>query len=381
MIKITKKKFKEIIENLHIDGEVSPIKNEHINEFKIGKNFFYALKESDELIKIQKYFNDIFQESIPLNNAAVAFRKNLCYLHLFEPHRKNYHFIRLDIKSFFHSINIEDIKAAFQKYFITEDDLTKDKIADAYIDENKTQTLIDAFINLVTYKIPENSDNEKFNGKQVLPMGFISSPVISNIIFRKLDIQIQKFCAHKNIKYTRYADDMLFSTDINMSYIHSNNFINEMGILLSQMNFKINKKKTIKAKHTLSINGYTIQYATIENSFLNLRIEEEKLIHEMRLSNKRLMIIKKLIYLIETINMPAKEILKKLFNYQLPPNIPREKIIEYHNHQIINKLTGYRSYLLSLLAFNKKYNCCQKNTIDKYIDIIKNLNNIIEKFC
>ena len=376
MNKITKQTFKKLLNDILIDDIVPSINPENINEFKIGKNYFYELKDEDQLLAIHRVINYVFQKNIPINNAAIAFRKEKSYLDLFEPHRKNYYFLRLDIKAFFHSIEVDDIKKIFSTYF--EED---------YIDDDKKQTLIDAFINLVTYKIPDNSSNEDFKGKQVLPMGFITSPVISNIVFRKIDIQIQKFCSQHNITYTRYADDMLFSSDEIVSsdennssvkrnrYIHSDGFINEISILVGQMNFKLNQRKKLKATHTLSLNGYTIQYSIISKNFFD--IKNEKIINEFRLSNKKINIIKKMIYLIETKKQTAQYILKKLFNYKLPDKVPYDKKNEFYKHQLNNKLTGYRSYLLSFVVFNQTYECMQKSTIDKYIELIEKLNGFI----
>jgi hypothetical protein len=358
MKKITQKTFKKELKNILVDNTVISIKKENINEFKIGKSYFYELKDNDSLLAVHRVLNTVFQNGIPLNNAAIAFRKNKSYLDLFESHRKNYYFLRLDIKAYFHSIQIDDIKKSFSQNF-----------EDEFIDDDKTQTLIDAFINLVSYKVPDDSPNEDFRGKQILPMGFVTSPVVSNIIFRKIDIQIQKFCAERSIIYTRYADDMLFSSEKNSSYVHSGGFINEISILISQLKFKLNQHKTLKATHTLSLNGYTIQYSNIRN---------EKIINEFRLSNKKINIIKKMIHLIETEEQTPQYILKKLFNYQLPPEVPSDKREEYYNHQLMNKLTGYRSYLLSFITFNKKYDCMQKNTIEKYIELIEKLNGNIK---
>jgi len=348
--------FNALVQN----GTVPTLQKENINEFVIGKNYFYQIVTNEKFVHAQNVINKVFQEAIPINNAAVAFRKKLSYLHLFEPHSKNYHFLRLDIKSFFHSVNINDVRSVFQAYF--EED---------YIDEYMMQSLLDAFINIVTYKVPDDSPNEIFRGKEILPMGFVTSPVISNIIFRQLDIQIQKLCFSKQIIYTRYADDMLFSMDKSNSYVHSESFINEISIILSQMNFKLNKNKTVKAKHTISLNGYTIQYSRFEKE------SKENQINEVRLSNKKLQVIKKLIHYIEIENIHPKVILKKLFNYTLPLGIPVEKLPIYYNHQLLNKLTGYRSYLVSFIKFNDQYKCAQESTIKKYLDLICDLDRII----
>lgn len=365
MIKVPTNGFKRLVENnLTATSIVPPISKENIKEFQIGKSYFYTIKNKSKFqIKYNKkiyciydILNAHFAKSIPLNNATTSFRKDFSYLNFFELHRNNYHFIRLDIRSFFHSINIEDVKKVFRSYF-----------HDTYIDENKTQHIIDAFINLVTYEIPKNSTNENFKGKRILPMGFKTSPMISNVIFRQLDIQIQKLCSEKNIVYTRYADDMLFSSSKDLNFIHSESFINEIRVIIAQLNFKLNEHKTIMSKHTLSLNGYTVEYGK----------------RELRLSNKKINIIKKMVYMILVKKESEDVILKKLFQYKLKWKfrpLDRETYEKYHLEQLLNKVLGYRSYLLSIIKFNKKYQCTLEKTIEKYSKVIYELNFILDTF-
>jgi len=367
MIKVPTNGFKQLVENnLNSKSTVPSISSSDIKEFKIGKSYFYTIKNKKKFqIKHNKktfciydILNAHFSKSIPLNNATTSFRKNFSYLNFFEPHKNNYHFIRLDIRSFFHSIDIEDIKKVFKPYF-----------HDVYIDEKKTQHIVDAFINLVTYEIPKNSPNliKKKKGKRVLPMGFKTSPMISNVVFRQLDIQIQKLCSKRNIIYTRYADDMLFSSSKDFKFIHSESFINEIRVIIALLNFELNAHKTIKANHTLSLNGYTIEYGK----------------SELRLSNKKINIIKKMIYMINIKEASADIILKKLFQYKIKWKVKaldRETYEKYNIEQLLHKVLGYRSYLLSVVKFDKKYHCTQQDTIDKYLKIIDTLEEISEKF-
>ena len=73
-----------------------------------------------------------------------------------------------------------------------------------------SQSSLELVSRLVTLKLPKNSKNLEFAGQSILPIGFKTSPVVSNVVFRKFDILIEKFCAQHDILYTRYADDMLF---------------------------------------------------------------------------------------------------------------------------------------------------------------------------
>lgn len=54
--------------------------------------------------------------------------------------------------------------------------------------------------------------------------GAVTSPTLSNLVFRELDIRIERYCQKIGVIYTRYADDMLFSCKTNL--IHKNKFIN-----------------------------------------------------------------------------------------------------------------------------------------------------------
>lgn len=96
--------------------------------------------------------------------------------------------MRLDIKNFFENINNQLIEKVFDYYFRIDDDTTNN------------EALID-FREMVTLE-----------GK--VPQGAITSPTLSNIVFRQLDLRIYKYCKKFNITYTRYADDLLFSSDM-----------------------------------------------------------------------------------------------------------------------------------------------------------------------
>ncbi len=73
-----------------------------------------------------------------------------------------------------------------------------------------------------------------------LPQGAPTSPVISNIIMRDFDNTVGKWCASKDIKYTRYCDDMTFSGKFNPRDV-----IFFVRVELRKMGFFLNDKKTV----------------------------------------------------------------------------------------------------------------------------------------
>lgn len=368
MLKIDSNILKKIIvsDNLFNGGVVTPIESKFIAEFKIKNKFYYCLINNPELQQTQSKIIEEILSKIELNNSAYAFISGRSYLDFFEPHVGNYNFLRIDIKNFFHSIDVEQLKNMLSHYF-----------KDEFIDTNKKQKLITTLINIVTLKIPSSSKNQEYRGRTILPIGFMTSPVLSNIYMRDFDIKIQDFCTRHDITYSRYADDMLFSSSRESEFIFSETFIKEASILLSLKKLQIKNSKTIKKRHTISLNGYTIS---------NSKFVDGKTITapEFRISNKKTIILKKFLLLSKKENITAREIMESLFsfkkeNYKFLYKPNRIFLESYCRTLLINKITGYRSYLISIIKHGQKYNTIHESTVKKYQSLLLEINNYLEK--
>lgn len=97
-------------------------------------------------------------------------------------HVKKYSVIKLDIKDFFSSIYSGRIKGLFLSHVFCF-----------------SEEVANAITNLVCYK-------------GSLPQGAPTSPILSNMICRKMDIELMQFAKINRLKYTRYADDLTFSS-------------------------------------------------------------------------------------------------------------------------------------------------------------------------
>lgn len=69
--------------------------------------------------------------------------------------------------------------------------------------------------------------------------GFPTSPIISNLACIELDRDVLKFC--RDIRYTRYADDLCFSFDDYNKYRYLKTIV---PLILEKYLFRINSKKT-----------------------------------------------------------------------------------------------------------------------------------------
>jgi len=139
-----------------------------------------------------------------------------------EPHLQCSILIKLDLKNFYEQISTSRISDSIMELGIKEE-----------------------LANLVA-KICT------IDGKLV--QGFSTSPVISNIVTKNLDIVLEDYCKSNKITYTRYADDMSFSSTTNQIEID--------GIvkLIEDYGFEINSEKTkiLKRGYYQSVTGLTI---------------------------------------------------------------------------------------------------------------------------
>jgi RNA-directed DNA polymerase len=124
-------------------------------------------------------------------------------------HCKRKQVLNIDLKDFFPSISANQVKEVF----------TSD-----YFKFNESIAIALTF--LTTYQ-----------GR--LPTGAPTSPVISNFICLKLDVDLKDFCSKNGLYYSRYADDLTFSSD---SFIPMNTVLDLINVI-KQNNFQINEKK------------------------------------------------------------------------------------------------------------------------------------------
>ena len=92
--------------------------------------------------------------------------------------------------------------------------------------------------------------------KGLLPTGAPTSPAISNFICQQLDFDLIRFSEDHHLTYSRYADDLSFSSNESIT----ESLIEEIKILIVSNKFKINKQKThLAPKHRKqTVTGITV---------------------------------------------------------------------------------------------------------------------------
>lgn len=78
-----------------------------------------------------------------------------------------------------------------------------------------------------------------------LSIGAPSSPILSNSIMYEFDCKVQQWCSPRKITYTRYADDLTFSTSVKEICSEIEPMIREIILNLDYPKLRINDNKTI----------------------------------------------------------------------------------------------------------------------------------------
>lgn len=214
----------------------SLIVKENIKETIHRKKIFFST--SDELKLVQRFLSKFIFDSLEVREDIVfSYRKGVNVLNCIEPHRYSNFIYKTDIENFFPSITSLAIKRKIKKSIGSVN----------YIDSDDVINNIDRILELTT-----------INGR--LPIGFVSSPSISNFIMNDFDCCIYDYAIGKNQIYTRYADDIIISSEGEIDKDETTSVISNIISSDKDICFKLNKKKTkiITKKYERNIFGISI---------------------------------------------------------------------------------------------------------------------------
>lgn len=76
-----------------------------------------------------------------------------------------------------------------------------------------------------------------------LPQGAPTSPVMSNLILNIFDVKVLEICKRYSVDYTRYADDLTFSSNSKDFFENFGDFYKEIETLINRNGFKLNGAK------------------------------------------------------------------------------------------------------------------------------------------
>jgi RNA-directed DNA polymerase len=168
-------------------------------------------------------------DKIEVHDAAHGFRHHRSIVTNAKPHVGKHTIVKVDLQDFFGSIDYPRVKKIF-------------------IDIGYADAAANIFSLLCTTKLANKLDvdgkvNISLNRKRSLPQGAPTSPNLSNIFCFILDRDLTRIATDLGFVYTRYADDMTFSTHRVSSNVVDKLF-DRIQQIITREGFKINPDKT-----------------------------------------------------------------------------------------------------------------------------------------
>lgn len=200
-----------------------------------GKTFRTIAQPAPEVKLLQRIVLDKFVSKWPIHHAATAYISEKSIADHARLHVDSRYLLKIDFKDFFPSISADDIR----KHAIRHSTLRG--------------TDLDAFINIVAWR-------NKFTGRFGLSIGAPSSPMISNSLMFEFDTKMNDFCNSQQVTYSRYADDIAFSTNQRDVLQKVKEELLRVLSEIESPKLLINQKKTVNVskRHSRTLVGLTL---------------------------------------------------------------------------------------------------------------------------
>lgn len=190
-----------------------------------------------EVKLVQKACVKWLDRYLPIHECATAYREKRGIKFNADKHSKNPYMLKMDFSEFFPSIVPRDLKKHIAKYGGQE------------LDDAELQVLT----RLLFWK-------KKGKNELVLSIGAPSSPFVSNTVMYDFDCLMKQVCDEKGVVYTRYADDITFSStekdSLNCIASSMTNYIERLDYPLLSINH--GKTVFVSKRHQRRVTGLII---------------------------------------------------------------------------------------------------------------------------
>lgn len=185
--------------------------------------------EGKAVRKVHEKIAEKLEKEYHQHNSSYAYRKGYSIKNCVEQHLTSNGFVKCDISKFFNNIDFENLVKCIGNVFQLDKDY-----------KQITEQIVKGFF---------------VEGE--LPLGLVASPILSDIYMHDFDREMEAFAKKYQYVYTRYADDIMLSSDCKIDK-------KEEDILLRFIENKIRKKK-------LKLNKKKTQNTYLENTGQNMR--------------------------------------------------------------------------------------------------------------
>lgn len=190
-----------------------------------------------QLKDCQRSIVSLFKNILPVHDCCMAYMEGRDIKKNALIHSNNIFFLKMDFMDFFNSITPKLFWDACEQQGIEFDWFDKEVLE-----------------KILFWRA------SKYSKKLILSIGAPSSPFISNFLMYSFDKELNEYCKGKEIIYTRYADDLTFSTKNRGVLFDLPNFVTKLLLKNYGQKIRINRFKTVfsSKKHNRHVTGLTI---------------------------------------------------------------------------------------------------------------------------
>lgn len=207
-----------------------------------GRRFIHV--PAPELGQVQRWINAYILRQVPAHSASFAFSPHSSILKCASRHCGAQWLIKMDITGFFESISEIQVYRVFEglgyQPLVALELARIVTVAPASQSPRRHDPV---------WKVKRQNTAIPSYSQEVLgylPQGAPTSPMLSNLVMRELDQEISTLARNAGLTYTRYSDDLTFSTrrkDFDRNQARS--LIGNIESLLARNGFRPQHRKTV----------------------------------------------------------------------------------------------------------------------------------------
>ena len=190
------------------------------------------------LLDVQRWISNSILRNTTAHSASFAYHPYSQPIMAASHHCGCRWLLKIDIEDFFHSISERMVYSVFKELGYTK--LLSFELARittiVSLEETEHSSKFDKWKAIPSYR----HRKEGF-----LPQGAPTSPMLSNLVMKEVDEELDTLAACHRFKYTRYADDLAFSTGKSTTFEKIKIFKQKVNSILQQKGFKPNRRKSV----------------------------------------------------------------------------------------------------------------------------------------
>lgn len=220
--------------------EIHPYRSFYLKKRTPGRhNVRMICAPADPLLRCQQWISQNILSFGKTHSSSYAYHPDSNPIYAAHVHTNAEWLIKVDIHDFFHSISEHKIYDVFRSLGYSR--LVSFELA------RICTIACERFSGKDPSKKYTESKIQHYKSPHIgfLPQGAPSSPMLSNLVMKPVDEKLAKLAAEQNMRFSRYADDIVFSCSDKREAKEINDAKRKILEIINKSGFKPNHRKTV----------------------------------------------------------------------------------------------------------------------------------------